>query len=545
MQDNLPPKKLRLGILLNDLHWAQWQAQVMEQVLGIPGVEVAVLILPSNPIPTKKGVAKLLQHSDKWVWKLHESLDDRVFGGGDQLFKRQKISQQWLQIPQISVQVERTPFRDDISASDLERIKQLDLDVVVRFGFRILKGRFLQLARFGVWSYHHGDIRTNRGTPPGYWEFINREHHTGVTLQVLSPLLDGGQLLEQSICRVHQFSLHKNKAQIYRAGIPLLKYALLKLQYFGSPQIKGKPFQVYEAPLRRTPGNLQAIWGIVKHSMFFLRASSNKLRSKNWQLAYKFGDVDDIVLYKFQKIQATAGYYWADPFPVTLDDQSAYVFFEAYDQKTKKGHLSVGTLTKGAAMLTEVQTILESPVHYSYPCVFQHEDNWYMIPESAEAGEVGLYEATAFPYKWTQRKILLSGIQAVDTTPLFHKGRWYLFTTQPGYFGASKDRELHIYFSDDLLNGTWQPHPLNPVVNSVAGGRMAGHFVRKNNKLYRFAQDGSKRYGGGVLVFEIMELNASSYFEKSIESFFGDELGFKGLHTFNQSQSWSMFDVLQ
>ena len=44
------------------------------------------------------------------------------------------------------------------------------LDVAIRFGFNVIRGGILDVARYGVWSYHHGDHREYRGSPAFFWE---------------------------------------------------------------------------------------------------------------------------------------------------------------------------------------------------------------------------------------------------------------------------------------------------------------------------------------------------------------------------------------
>lgn len=69
-----------------------------------------------------------------------------------------------------------------------------NVDVVIRFGFGMLKGRILHCSTHGVLSYHPGDIREYRGQPGGFWELLNDEHEMGVTLQRINETLDGGEI---------------------------------------------------------------------------------------------------------------------------------------------------------------------------------------------------------------------------------------------------------------------------------------------------------------------------------------------------------------
>lgn len=69
-----------------------------------------------------------------------------------------------------------------------------DSDIVVRFGFGIIKGEILSKPKFGVLSFHHGDIRKYRGRAGGFWAYINNDPVAGVTLQRLNESLDGGEI---------------------------------------------------------------------------------------------------------------------------------------------------------------------------------------------------------------------------------------------------------------------------------------------------------------------------------------------------------------
>lgn len=69
-------------------------------------------------------------------------------------------------------------------------------DVVILLGFnRILRGRILTEPEYGVLSFHGSDLRRYRGRPGQYWQFLNREDDIGLTLQQLTPDLDGGNIV--------------------------------------------------------------------------------------------------------------------------------------------------------------------------------------------------------------------------------------------------------------------------------------------------------------------------------------------------------------
>lgn len=88
-----------------------------------------------------------------------------------------------------------TGLRYDFPVEIIEKIKQT-CDVVVLLGFnRILTGKILHAASFGVMSFHGADINKYRGRPGQFFEWINNEKQVGVTLQKLNESLDGGKIL--------------------------------------------------------------------------------------------------------------------------------------------------------------------------------------------------------------------------------------------------------------------------------------------------------------------------------------------------------------
>ena len=54
-----------------------------------------------------------------------------------------------------------SPFNDWINDNDVNTVRKYDLDVIIRLGFRILKGGILDSAKCGVWSFHHADPANN------------------------------------------------------------------------------------------------------------------------------------------------------------------------------------------------------------------------------------------------------------------------------------------------------------------------------------------------------------------------------------------------
>jgi len=78
---------------------------------------------------------------------------------------------------------------------DITETLGAECDVLVRFGFGLLKGPVLDVTEHGVLSTHGCDIRDYRGMGPKI-TFVNDDDRVAVTLQQLTEDIDGGRIVE-------------------------------------------------------------------------------------------------------------------------------------------------------------------------------------------------------------------------------------------------------------------------------------------------------------------------------------------------------------
>ena len=158
--------------------------------------------------------------------------------------------------------------------------------------------------------------------------------------------------------------------------------------------------------------------------------------------------------------------------------------------------------------------MLSEPFHLSYPYVFSWENEYYMIPESHQAGSVRVYKATSFPWRWALVGVMLQGPHLVDASIFRFDSSWWLFV------GAGEENHhdtLRLYYAGDL-SGPWREHPKSPIIDGNArAARPAGRALVLDGKVIRFAQDCYPRYGTQVRAFEITALTASDYQEREVE----------------------------
>lgn len=228
-----------------------------------------------------------------------------------------------------------------------------------------------------------------------------------------------------------------------------------------------------------------------------------------------------------------AGAYWADPHVVEFGGH-VHVFFEEFVYAERRGHIAVISLdSSGRPGPPAVALDLDS--HLSYPDVFVHDRRLFMIPEGAASGSVDLYECQGDPGNWAHRRTLLPDTPLVDASIVEWQGRWWLFGSLKKPAGLRTAELLLLFSADDPLTGVWEEHPASPLLADVTNARPAGAPWRRGPHLYRLAQDGSRGYGSGVVVNEILKMDAAGYDERRVALLrptWGR--GLRGVHTLNR-----------
>jgi hypothetical protein len=238
----------------------------------------------------------------------------------------------------------------------------------------------------------------------------------------------------------------------------------------------------------------------------------------------------------FRWLTAPKGRFYADPFLMDHDGQM-WLFVEEFDYGRNKGWISVGTLHADRESVS-FHSCLEEAHHLSFPFVFKHEGEIFLVPESAAAGKVVLYRARKFPSEWVEEKVLLAG-NFVDSV-LWHDRRWWLLTT------AREPPQCAVHsllFSADNLYGEWMLHPASPLFNDVRTARNGGPVFQRHGKWYRVSQDCSVEYGRSFRINEITELDATTYSEREaarLEPTFLPNM--VGTHTYGRAGQWEVID---
>ena len=330
---------------------------------------------------------------------------------------------------------------------DIERIKELNLDLLVRGGGGILRGDILDVCPNGVISFHHADNEINRGGPPGFWEVYEKSPRTGFIIQRLKNELDGGDVLYKGFVSTSWF-YSLNLAKLYEVANPFFHQVLdditsekQKLSVYGKTP--------YSYPLYKTPSVFQTLIYILKTSKVFASKISRKIQGKSfrWGVAYQFSEKwDDITLWRSKKIANPKNRLLADPF-VIKKNGAHFCFVEDLDYRTNKGSISAYKITSSSC--DSLGIVLEEDFHLSFPFIFEYQNELFMCPETHEKGEIRLYKCTEFPTKWEFHKTLMKDVCAADSIIFQRDNIWWLFTNIDKSVVGDCDCQLHIFSADN------------------------------------------------------------------------------------------------
>ncbi|KAK4279583.1 hypothetical protein QN277_011341 [Acacia crassicarpa] len=220
----------------------------------------------------------------------------------------------------------------------------------------------------------------------------------------------------------------------------------------------------------------------------------------------------------------------ADPF-LFIQEDAFYLFYETKNSITMKGDIGVAKSTDKGATWQQLGIALNEGWHLSFPFVFEHLGQIYMMPECSRKGELRLYKAISFPLQWTLEKVLIKK-PLVDSLIIQYDGRYWLFGSDHSGFGSMKNGQLEIWYSNSPL-GPWKPHKKNPIYNvdKSFGARNGGRPFLYQENLYRIGQDCGETYGRRVRAFKIEVLTPEEY--KEIEVPLGFTEPSKGRNAWN------------
>lgn len=545
---------MKIGILIKDFtQLGNWELRIINQIINDETLELALLIKDGrvgkeNVKSKPKRIKSLISSGNffgKTLFKVQQLLEKRMFKPLSTV-NQHAVIEYLNTVKTISLKPKRKGFLDIFSKKDADLIKQVNLDIILRHEFNIIRGPILEASKHGIWSFHHADNAINRGGPAGFWEIVFKQVSVGVTLQRLTPELDGGYIIDKAFFNYH-WSFVKTNNMILEASVSLLFKNIRQLQ---KDKLRLQKSPVYFNPLYKTP-NLRFT---IKYMFNFYRKLASKtydrilyklfgIRFHCWSLYLGKGDFMEATLFRLKAASLPKDEFWADPFLFRYQEET-YVFFENYSYTSKLGKISCGRVE--GHNLVEVVDVLDLDYHLSFPNVFEENGDIFLMPESNENKRLEIYKCIEFPHLWELYTTAFEGEQVADASFYTDSSdqKW-LFVNKKVAPTTPFDSELFIYKIDSYKLQHLQPHQQNPVLINAKTARNAGAIFEYANDFYRPSQANIEGvYGRGLNLNKINTLTLEEYSEETIVTVMPNfKKGLKSIHHLHQIDGLFVIDA--
>lgn len=523
--------KAKVGLILDDKPQPWNIFDLIEKSYKSDVYEISCIIIQENHHVRRKNIIKSINEYCFKLISFFERIFVKRFINTDTFFKKHSISS--FDIKKISVKpiVSKSGFIHRFSKDDLKKIEMENLDILIRGGSGILRGEILNICKEGIISFHHGDNNINRGAPPGFWEVYNREKSTGFIIQILNEDLDAGNVIFKGNIPA-SFFYTLNMIRLYKKANVFMH--ILIEDIFKNNEIRVYPKKPYDKPLYVIPSLKEQLIYLVKTFLYLLVKLKRKILGKKliWNVAYQYCDNWNEVSFRKSKIiKNPPNSFIADPF-LFRHKEKDFCFVEEYDFLQNKGHISVYEINKNGEKF--LGNVLTEDFHLSYPNVFEHKGDIFMIPETSASKDIRLYKCLEFPLNWQFEQILIPNVSAVDSNIFRLKNKWWILTNIDSSDSGEHCSELHAFYSTDLKSRDWKSHPMNPLIFDSLRARNGGLII-DNDDIFRVYQiQGWDKYGEGLGVSKIINLNEKEYEESTEFELTSDS--FKnaiGTHSYN------------
>jgi hypothetical protein len=484
-----PP--LRVGVATRGAAVPAAYAAAVRELLAGGDAEVVALVL-EDPAPEPRGLPRS-------AWELY------------QRWRPPHRAPGWepVELPAELAGAPRVP------AKDVTALRELRLDVVLRWSSASPPGGLAASAVHGIWAFERCDERAPRAGLPGFWEIHDGAPATGAILQRLGERPGEGVVLRRCFVNTKLSSHRTTLATIAEAmtHMPAAAARDLRLSAGPGPDVPA----VATAPASPRPPSARAT------ARFLARMVRAWVRGhlesifllERWHVGIVRAPIHSFLAPGFQPAidwlpQRKGDGFLADPFVVTAGERRT-VLMEEWDDGAWRGRIVAAGLGEDGP----ARPALESPTHLAYPYVFEHEGRVFCTPENARRRAVILYELEDGGTRFTERATLLEDVGAVDPTLVRHDGRWWLFCAD---IDDEAQYKLYVWHASELL-GPWEPHPANPVKADVRSSRPAGTPFLHAGELYRPAQDSAAGYGSAVVLNRVTRLSPTQFAEEPVARF--------------------------
>jgi len=540
-------EKLKIGLLIENEYINNYIKNLLEWSLNEPSIEITHYIISKNSFEANNSKLNKLLNGNvlnnrfkKIIMKLEEKRNLSKSRNHSSLSKKYSISEFDITRFEYDAIFSKSGVSVTFSDQSIDEIKKLNLDVLLRFNKKILRGNILNLNKFGIISLHLGDDLKYRGGPSGFWEVYNKEVNSGFIIQQLTENLDNGNILFRGNISTEKTWL------LNRAELNLRAFFYLKetIKYISSKKmlptfLDNSP---YTDKIYKNPTNYQLFQYLYMRIQNKFKDSIFNNVKNRYLVGFQKNNWGQLEYRKSKFIDNDNNTFNADPFLIEHNGRH-YCFVETFNYLEKKAKINVYELFDNNYEF--LGTALEESFHLSFPYVFKANNDIYMIPESSKNLDIRLYKCIDFPLNWKLEKVLIDEIDAADSLVFYKDDKWWMLTNEDPMALGNHNYNLNIYYSNELVSDNWQPHKNNPIIMNSENGRNGG-ILFNNQDVFRVSQQFGfyKKYGENFSIHKIEILNESTYSEKTISThskFFSEDI--LGSHHFHSDNTYSVFDI--
>lgn len=249
--------------------------------------------------------------------------------------------------------------------------------------------------------------------------------------------------------------------------------------------------------------------------------------------------------YEYTVMDTPKGFWAADPFLYEKDGE-VFAFFEYTDTKKCKSVLACKRLIPKSNEAPVI--IYEFEFHTSYPCIFEYNNELYIVPETSQNKTVEILKCKKWPYKWEKdEKPLIGNICAVDTTR-------FVKDTKQGFFlykmKSENDGNRELYFAK-TLNNSLQIESIELLKRyDDYNGRPGGNVLSINGESIRVVQPKTNYYGEKIEFYSFGWDENGKYWETKVSEFNKQQIRTNvrykviGTHTINRLGDVEIIDML-
>jgi len=271
--------KKKVGILINSTRVSKQINDLLQLSLKSDNYEITTLIVNNIDKNDENIISQIFLHIIRrdllkflsaTVFKIIckiESFAIKRLRKFSTFYDKHELFENQYEVINVKPLLSKRGFEYTYEKSDIEKIKNAKLDLLIRAGSGILKGEILTVCPNGIISFHHADNDINRGGPPGFWEVYERNPRTGFIIQRLKEELDGGDVLYKGfVATSWYYSL--NLAKLYEISNPFF-HSVIDDITSGKPSPSVKKKSPYSFPLYSTPSVSQSLVYLMKTTIFF------------------------------------------------------------------------------------------------------------------------------------------------------------------------------------------------------------------------------------------------------------------------------------